>query len=82
MPHIAGSAAGNAVDGYPLACVVLPNGASGAESFWYCYLEGGSDAIAGLRRSELIVERHHRPHCGPELIDRDPVGEWVGYTPF
>ena len=47
VPHIAGSAAGNAVNGYPLACVVLPNGASGAESFWYCYLEGGSDAIAG-----------------------------------
>jgi hypothetical protein len=47
VPHLAGAAAGNAVDGYPLTCIVLPNGASGAEAYWYVYLVGGSDAIAG-----------------------------------
>lgn len=46
-PHVTGSAASNAASGYPLACICLPDDAAGAESYWYVYLAGASDAVGG-----------------------------------
>ena len=46
-PYIIGDAASNAMSGYPLASVVIPNGQGGAEGTYYVYLTSGQDAVSG-----------------------------------